>query len=51
MIGDNINNLPGESQTEGTQKLIEILGEILFLRDRLAHLEEEAERLKEDLGN
>ncbi len=34
-----------------TQKLIEILGEILFLRDRLAQLEEEAERLKEDLGH
>ncbi len=41
----------GNGRDNDTQKLIEILGEILFLRDRLAQLEEEAERLKEDLGH
>jgi len=47
---DITDELAGESQAKSPQKLIELFGEILFLRDRLAILEEEAACLKEDLG-
>lgn len=51
---DRVSLGKGASGTDGrqvheTQRLLEIYGEILFLRDRLATLEAEAEWLKEEL--
>ena len=51
LCGNNSDESPDDRHDEmARQKLLQVLGEVLFLRDRLACLEEEAERLKDDLG-
>jgi hypothetical protein len=47
----DIEAIQSSDGAEPMQKLVETLGEILFLRDRLLGLEEEAQRLREDLGH
>jgi hypothetical protein len=47
--GDESDARAMDAPENAIQRLVEILGEILFLRDRLANREEEAHRLRERL--